>query len=135
MMDKTMRLIFREEFHLDDMTPGVVRNRIGSFAPLLGDATSRVQLAASEVTTAFARQREPNTSIQLRLLGIDRFRVEISDTLSAETLASSKKRSERSFRIQILDDTTDSWGVLGNGAAIVWFEIANVADAPLEDIS
>lgn len=135
MMDETLRLIFREEFHLDDMTPHVVRDRIGSFAPLLGDVTTRVQLAASEVTTAFARQREPNTSIEFRLLGVDRFRVEISDTLSAGTLASTKRRSERSFRIQILDDATDSWGVLGNGAAIVWFEIGNVADAPLEDIS
>lgn len=132
LMDEALRLLFREEFHLDDLTPRAVRHRIASFASLLGNATSAIQLAATEVTTAFAREREPDTSIDFRLFGTDRFRVEISNSLHADYLLSTDNGGERFIRRTVLDDTTDRWGVLGNGSAVVWFEIAS-SESPLDE--
>lgn len=131
-MDERLRLLFREEFHLDDMTPRAVRHRIASFAPLLGGATADVQLAATEVATAFARQREPDSSIEVRLFGVDRFRVEISNSLKADDLLATDQGGEPSMRRAILDETTDRWGVLGNGAAVVWFEVEQT-ETPLKE--
>lgn len=134
LMDERLRLIFREEFHLDDLTPRAVRRRIASFEPLLGAATSAIQLAASEVSTAFAREREPDSSIVFRLLGIGHlFRVEMSNSLTEDYLLRIDDGGERFLRRHVLDDTTDSWGVMGNGSAVVWFEKSH-AVAPLDDI-
>ena len=35
----------------------------------------------------------------------------------------SREGGEEFFRQRILDDVTDSWGVFGNGTAVVWFEV------------
>ena len=134
-MDERLRLIFREEFHLDDLTPRAVRHRIASFEPLLGDATLAIQLAASEVSTAFAREREPDSSILFRLRGFDLlFRVEVSNSLSEDYLLTTEDAGERFLRRQVLDDSTDRWGVLGNGSAVVWFEKSRTAP-PLEEVA
>lgn len=133
-MDEPLRLIYREDFHLDDLTPRAVRHRIASFEPLLGDATSAIQLAASEVSTAFAREREPDSSILLRLRGVDLlFRVEVSNSLTEDYLLTGDG-DERFLRRHILDESTDRWGVLGNGSAVVWFEKSRSA-ARLEEIA
>ncbi|HJQ94583.1 MAG TPA: hypothetical protein VJ935_02605 [Acidimicrobiia bacterium] len=133
-MDEHLRQVFREEFNLDDKTPRAVRHRIGSFEPLLGEVTARVLLAASEVATAFARQREPDTSIELRLFGVDDlFRIEISNSLTEKYLLALEGEGQGFIRRQVLDKSTDRWGVLGDGAAMVWFEIAQAA-APREAI-
>lgn len=132
LMNDHLRLIFREEFPLDDLTPRAVRQRIASFEPLLGDATSAIQLAASEVSTVFAREREPQSLIVFRLLGIDHvFRVEISNSLSEECLLLTDDGGERSLRRHLLDETTNCWGVMGNGSAVVWFEKSQTG-APVE---
>ncbi len=134
-MDERLRLIFREEFHLDDLTPRAVRHRIASFEPLLGDATLAIQLAASEVSTAFAREREPDSSILFRLRGFDLlFRVEVSNSLSEDYLLTTEDAGERFLRRQVLDDSTDRWGVLGNGSAVVWFEKSRTAPT-LEEVA
>ena len=133
LMDEHLRLIFREEFPLDDLTPRAVRRRIASFEPLLGGATSAIQLAASEVSTVFAREREPDSLIVFRLLGTDHlFRVEISNSLSEDRLLLIDDDGERFLRRQVLDEATNSWGVMGNGSAVVWFEKSHTV-APLED--
>ena len=135
LMDEHLRLIFREEFPLDDLTPRAVRRRIASFEPLLGDATSAIQLAASEVSTVFAREREPDSLIVFRLLGTDHlFRVEISNSLSEDYLLLIDDGGERFLRRHVLDDATNSWGVMGNGSAVVWFEKSHKV-APLENTS
>lgn len=133
-MDERLRLVYREEFHLDDTTPHSVRTRLASFEPLLGNATTAIQLAASEVSTAFARERQPDSSMELRLFGVDHvFRVELFDSLSEDQLLSMEKGGERFIRRQVLDETTDRWGVLGNGAAIVWFEVGQSVET-LEEL-
>lgn len=133
-MDERLRLVYREEFHLNDMTPQSVRTRLASFEPLLGNATTAIQLAASEVSTAFARERQPDSSMELRLFGVDHvFRVELFDSLSEDQLLSMEKGGERFIRRQVLDETTDRWGVLGNGAAIVWFEVGQSVET-LEEL-
>ena len=127
-MDEHLRLIFQEEFHLDDLTPRAVRHRIDTFEPFLGNATSSIRLAASEVSTAFARERQPDSSMEMRLLGVDLlFRVEISNSLDEGYLLQSERGKEQFLRRQVLDDTTDRWGVIGNGSAVVWFEKSRTA--------
>lgn len=135
-MDEHLRLIFREQFHLDDLTPRAVRHRIGTFEPLLGDAMSSIKLAASEVSTAFARERPLHNSLmEMRLLGVDvLFRVEISNSLDEGYLLQTERGKEQFLRRQVLDDTTDRWGVIGNGSAVVWFEKSRTA-APVEEVS
>jgi hypothetical protein len=117
-MDERLRLIFREEFQLDDMTPRAVRHRIASFEPLLAEITPSVLLDSSEVATAFARQRDPDTLVELRLFGTDQlFRIEISNSLTAKYLLALEEEGEGFIRRQLLDEVTDRWGVLGDGSA------------------
>ena len=131
-MEPRLRSIFEEELDLDDRTPRELRRRISSFAPLLRKATSAVQLAATEIATAFAKQREPDSTIQFRLLADDDlFRIEISDSLTESVLLSGDDR-EQLLRRKVLDGVAYRWGILGDGSATVWCEIAPTAAPPQE---
>ena len=79
----------------------------------------------SEIATAFARHSDSNDKLEFRLFdGEDRFRVELADSLPAEYLTgASPEGREEFFRQRILDQLTDRWGVLGDGTAVVWFEV------------
>ena len=117
--------IYQERLPLTFETPRLLRQRVASFAPLLGDTTGAVQQAVSEIATAFARHSDSHDTLEFRLFGgEDRFRVELADSLPADYLTgASRKGREEFFRQRILDQLTDRWGVLGDGTAIVWFEV------------
>ena len=124
-MDRHLVLIYQEELSLTVETPRLLRRRVASFAPLLGDTTGAMQQAVSEIATAFARHPSSDDRLEFRLFdGEDRFRVELADSLPAEYLTgASREGQEEFFRQRILDQLTDRWGVLGDGTAIVWFEV------------
>ena len=124
-MDERLAPVYQEALPLNMGTPRLLRQRLASLAPLLGDTTGVVQLAMSEIATAFARHSTGGDKLEIRLFASDdRFRVELADSLPTEYLtAASREGREEFFRQRILDDVTDRWGVFGNGTAVVWFEV------------
>ncbi len=125
MMDRHLAQIYQEELALTVETPRLLRQRVASFSPLLGDTTGVVQQAVSEIATAFARHSDSDGTLEFRLFdGEGRFRVELADSLPADYLTGAGREGrEEFFRQRILDHLTDRWGVLGDGTAIVWFEV------------
>lgn len=121
-MDPAIQLLYREPILLDESAPRTVRSRIAALSPLLGEATQDIQLAASELATAFLRYGGAK-GFEFRLFaGDDRFRVEMVDSLMSEQNLTSPA-DEGNVRRRILDSVTDRWGVLGDGISVVWFEV------------
>ena len=58
-MDPAIQLLYREHILLDESAPQTVRSRIAAFSPLLGEVGPDIQLAASELATAFLRYGGP----------------------------------------------------------------------------
>lgn len=113
-MDPALHFL-RERIPLDDSAPRVVRTRVAGFAPVLGNATDTVRLAASEVASAFLRFGQAE-NFELRIyLGDDRFRVEVVDSMLSEKNLTIPDDPEGEVRLRILDQSTDRWGVLGDG--------------------
>ena len=76
-MDQHLELVYQEEVPLTMEAARLLRQRVASFAPLLGDTTGAVQQAVSEVATAYARHRGHDDKLEFRLYGgEERFRVE-----------------------------------------------------------
>ena len=73
-MDERLALVYQEALPLNMGTARLLRQRLATMAPLLGDTTGVVQLAMSEIATAFARHSTGDDQLELRLFaGDDRF--------------------------------------------------------------
>ena len=124
-----MNHIYREFFPLQQSTPGKIRSRIGSFAPLLESATDAMKMAASEMTAAFLRYGRADGFVFRLFAGDEAFRVEMIDSLLTEQQLSSPQDQEGLLRLSILNAATDRWGILGNGVSVVWFEVLRAGRA------
>jgi hypothetical protein len=129
-MDPELHFLYRERIPLDESAPRVIRARLAGFAPILRDATDTIRLAASEVAAAFLRHGRADT-FEFRLyVGDGRFRVEVVDSMLSEQNLTVPDDEEGEFRLRILDQSTDRWGVLGDGVSVVWFEVRREGAPP-----
>lgn len=134
-MDPVLHFLYRERIPLDDAAPWLIRTRVAGFAPLLGSAIEAVRLAASELAAGFLRYGRAE-SFEFRFyMGDDRFRVEVVDSLLSERNFTVPDDPEGVTRLRILDQTTNRWGVLGDGVSVVWFEVLREdATAAMESV-
>ncbi len=109
---------------------GIARRELAATPGIAGDLGYRVLLMASELIAVFVADMEPRPDRVLRLSVVvapEHVRIEVAgDTpeVSPDALVHSRETpSLGGMGLQIVERMADGWGVTGDGAAEIWFEL------------
>jgi hypothetical protein len=119
------------ELPLTAAAAGVARRELAATPGISGELGYKVLLLASELIAVFVADVEPRPDRVLRLsirVGVEQVRIEIAgDTpeVSPDALLLSRETpSLGGMGLQIVERMADAWGVDGERADQIWFEIA-----------
>jgi len=109
---------------------GIARRELAATPGIAGDLGYRVLLMASELIAVFVADMEPRPGRVLRLsvvVAAEHVRIEVAgDTpeVSPDALLHSRETpSLGGMGLRIVERMADDWGVTGDGAAEIWFEL------------
>jgi anti-sigma regulatory factor (Ser/Thr protein kinase) len=109
---------------------GIARRELAATPGLSGELGYRVLLLASELIAVFVADVEPRPDRVLRLsiaVTADRVRITVTGDgphESADDLLHSRETpSLGGYGLQIVDRMADAWGVAGDRAQQIWFEL------------
>jgi hypothetical protein len=119
------------ELPLTAAAAGVARRELAATPGIAGDVGYKVLLLTSELIAVFVADIEPRPDRVLRLsirVATERVRIEVAgDTpeVSPDALLLSRETpSLGGMGLQIVERMADAWGVDGERADQIWFEIA-----------
>jgi hypothetical protein len=119
------------ELPLTAAAAGVARRELAATPGISGELGYKVLLLASELIAVFVADVEPRPDRVLRLsirVGVEQVRIEVAgDTpeVSPDALLLSRETpSLGGMGLQIVERMADAWGVDGERADQIWFEIA-----------
>ncbi len=108
----------------------IARRELAATPGITGDLGYRVLLMASELIAVFVADTEPRPDRVLRLSVVvarDRVQIKVSGEhpeVSTDALLHSREApSLGGMGLQIVERMADGWGVTGDGAAEIWFEL------------
>ncbi len=110
---------------------GIARRELAATPGIAGELGYKVLLMASELIAVFVADMEPRPDRVLRLSVLvagDRVRVAVAGEhpeVSTDALLHSRETpSLGGMGLQIVERMAGSWGVRGEGAPEIWFELA-----------
>jgi hypothetical protein len=119
------------ELPLTAAAAGVARRELAATPGISGELGYKVLLLASELIAVFVADVEPRPDRVLRLsirVGVEQVRIEVAGDapeVSPDALLLSRETpSLGGMGLQIVERMADAWGVDGERADQIWFEIA-----------
>jgi hypothetical protein len=110
---------------------GLARRELAATPGIGSEVGYKALLMTSELIAVYVQHLEPDPGLRLALVirvTADRVRIEVGgpqpDVSPDALLRSSETPSLGGMGLRIVDRMADAWGVTGDGATAIWFELS-----------